>query len=191
MSKKRTLTKNDSQNFVLKGFNSIQIGIYLLLFIFILKSLLDGFLSDVSLLGMMSIQIIESVGFSFVVLLILLSAAALFFSNRRSSRKSGHEVWNKSTKKQFLIYFALTILLIIILFFLRSLGYSNYLGPLFLVGFGIVLFISNPKRKRAHLLLTGICIVLAALVFLIPSYWYSAILILGASLIVYGIMIRK
>lgn len=191
MSKKRTLTKNTSQNFILKGSNSIQIGIYLLLFVFLFKSLLDGFLSDVSMLGMMSIQIIESVGSFFVILLILLSATALFFSNRRSSRRVGIEVWNKVSRKQLLIYFTVSILLFIVLFALKSLGYSNYLGPLFLLSFGSILFISNPKRKKAHLLLTGISTVLAVLVFLIPSYWYSAILILGGSLVVYGIMVRK
>ncbi len=191
MGKNRTLTNNDTQNFILKGSNSIQIGIYLLLFVFILKSLLDGFLSDVSMLGMMSIEIIESVGFSLIVLLILLSATALFFSSRRTMRKAGFKLWNKISRKQFIIYFVASFALLFGLSFLKSLGFSNFLGPLFLLSFGIILLISNAKRKKTHLLLSGISAILAVLVFLIPSYWYSAILILGAALIVYGIMIRK
>ena len=61
MAKSKNLQPNTNVNFILKGVNSIQIGIYFLLFAYFTKSLVDGFLSDSSMLGMMSIEIIESI----------------------------------------------------------------------------------------------------------------------------------
>ena len=62
MGKSKNLQANNSQNFILKGLNSIQVGLYFLLSVYILKSLLEAFLSDESFLAMMSIQIIENIG---------------------------------------------------------------------------------------------------------------------------------
>ena len=59
MSKKKDLHDNFSLNFVLRSFNSVQIGLYLLLGAYLLKSSLQNFIADENPMGMLSIEIIE------------------------------------------------------------------------------------------------------------------------------------
>jgi hypothetical protein len=191
MGKNRTLTINDTQNFILKGSNSIQIGIYLLLFVFILKSLLDGFLSDVSMLGMMSIEIIELAAFIFISLFILLSGLAVLFSNRRRTRRAGYKLMNKKTFRQFAFYLGWTLPAFLIIYSIANGGYSMFAGVSFLFLLGTILIGLNSSKKKALYILSGLSIGLAVISYLIPSYWYSSILIMGGAFIVYGIMIRK
>ena len=191
MGKNRTFIDNHSQNFVLRGFNSIQIGIYLLLFVFILKSLLDGFLSDVSMLGMMSVEIIELVALLLIVLFILLSGLAVLFSNRRRTRRAGHKLMNKKTFRQFAFYMGWTLPAFLILYTIANGGHSMFSGVSFLFLLGVILIGLNTSKKKPLYLLASLSIGLALISFLIPSYWYSSLLILGGAFIVYGIMIRK
>lgn len=191
MSKSKNLQTNDAQNFILKGLNSIQIGLYFLLSVYVLKSLLDAFLSDESFLAMMSIQIIENIGVSLAVFIFLFSALAVFFSSRRRTRKMGFKVWNSESKKHFWIYSIFTIIGIVILSFVKILGYTVYLAPLFLLFSGSLLALLNTKKEKPYYLLAGINVLLAVLVFIIPSYWYSAILIVGISFLAYGVVVKK
>ena len=191
MSKNKNLQANNSQNFILKGINSIQIGLYILLSVYLLKSLLDAFLSDESFLAMMSIQIIENIGISLVVFIFLFSALAVFFSSRRRARKLGFKVWNPQSKKQFWIYSAFVIIGIVILSFVKSIGLTTYLAPLFLLFSGTLFALLNAKKEKPYYLLAGINVLLAVLVFIIPSYWYSAILIVGISFLAYGVVVKK
>lgn len=191
MSKYKNLTANTSQNFTLRGLNSIQVGLYILLGAYLIKSALQGFISDVSLMGMMSIQIIEVMSLSIVVLVFLFSSLAIYFSSRRNARRSGHKVWNIRSKKHFWTYFSLIILGVVILKIIENFGLISYLTPGFLLYIAAVLFALNNKKKKPYYLLAAIQLLLAALVLLIPSYWYSALTITGASFLVYGIMIRK
>ena len=191
MGKNRNLVENSSQNFILRGLNSIQIGLYILLSAFLIKSFLEGFLSDVSPLGMMSIQIIEGIGLFLVIFLVLLSALAIFFSNRRQARRNNFKVWNKASKRNLGLYLLLSFLGIMILYVLNSNGVTSFLAPAYLIYFAIILFFLNIKKKKPYYLLSIISFVLGILVFFIPSYWYSAILITGASFLVYGISVRK
>jgi hypothetical protein len=190
MNKKATYT-NTSQNFVLKGSNSIQVGIYFLISAFLLKSLLDGFLSDTSMLGMMSIQIIEGVGLGLVLFLFVFSGLAVFFSNRRRLKKSGYKIWNKKTSSHLLLYVVISIAGIAVMLYQKWEGYSMYLAITFLLFVGALLMVLNTQKKRPLYLLTGISLALAVLSYFIPSYWYSSLLIMGAAFIVYGIMIRE
>ena len=188
---KRTLRENETQNFALRGFNSVQVGIYFLLAAFIIKSLLDGFLSDVSMLGMMSIQIIEGVGLYLVIFFVILSGLAVFFSSRRRMRKSGYKIWNKKSVRQLVSYYVSAIAAIIILMSIKSSGYSMYLGVSFLFLLGSILVSINTEKKKPLYLLAAVSLGLAALSYFIPTYWYSSLLIMGISFVVYGIMIRK
>lgn len=188
---KKTLLESNAQNFILKGFNSVQVGVYFLIAAFLLKSLLDGFLSDVSMLGMMSIEIIESVGLFLVIFLILFSGLAIFFSSRRQARKSGVRIWNKKSVKQLVFFYLLAIVSIFVMLFTKANGYSMYLGVFFLFFVGFILASLNTKKKKPLYLLAAISIGLAALSYFIPTYWYSSLLILGIAFVVYGIMIRK
>jgi threonine/homoserine efflux transporter RhtA len=188
---KQTLQTNTAQNFILRGFNSIQVGIYLLISAFLLKSLLDGFLSDVSMLGMMSIEIIETVGFALVLFVFVFSGIAVFFSSRRRLKKSGFKLWNKKTWTHLAIYVLWCVTGIALLFYQKADGYSMYLAISFLFMLGLTLALLNSQRKKPLYLLAVMSIGLAVISYLIPSYWYSSLLIMGGAFIVYGIMIRK
>ena len=88
MPKNKNLQPNSEVNFILKGVNSIQIGIYFLLFAYLTKQILSGFISDSSMLGMMSIEIVEVMLISLGIFFVIFSYFALFFSSRRTCRKS-------------------------------------------------------------------------------------------------------
>ena len=191
MGKSKNLQANNSQNFILKGLNSIQVGLYFLLSVYILKSLLEAFLSDESFLAMMSIQIIENIGVSLVVFIFLFSSLAVFFSSRRRARKMVVKIWNSQSKKHFWTYSIFTITSIIILFFVKNLGYTAYIAPLFLLFSGGLLILLNTNKEKPYYLLAGINLLLAVLVLVIPSYWYSAILIVGISFLAYGVVVKK
>lgn len=191
MSSKKKLKTNNSQNFILKGLNSVQIGLYFLLGAYILKSSLQGFISDGSLMGMMSIQIIEVLGLSVLLLVFLFSTLAVFYSSRRNSRRSGFKVWNANSKKHFWFYLILIILGIILLSILNGLGYTVFLAPAFLLYLGLILAFLNKKKQQPYYLLASISAFLSLLVFMIPSYWYSALLIVGVGFLAYGIVVRK
>lgn len=188
---KQSVVTNTSQNFILRGFNSIQIGIYLILFTFLFKSLFDGFLSDISMIGMVSIEIIEIAAIVFISLLISLSGFAVFFSSRRLARRSDYKLMNKRTFRQFAFYLGWTFPAFLILYVIVNGGYSMYAGVSFLLLLGTILLVLNSSKKKPLYLLAGMSIALALISYLIPTYWYSSLMIMGGAFIVYGIMIRK
>ena len=80
MPSSKNLTTNNTQNFILKGFNSIQIGLYMLLGVYVINASILGFIADSNPLGMLSIEIIESICMFMVVLVVFFSMFAVFFS---------------------------------------------------------------------------------------------------------------
>ena len=104
MASRKNLTTNTAQNFILKGFNSIQIGLYMLMGVYVINAAILGFIADSNPLGMLSIEIIESICMFMVVLVGFFSMFAVFFSSRRAARKAGVAVWNAASKKQFGLY---------------------------------------------------------------------------------------
>ena len=68
MASSKNLTTNTAQNFILRGFNSIQIGLYMLLGVYVINAAILGFIADSNPLGMLSIEIIESICMFMVVL---------------------------------------------------------------------------------------------------------------------------
>ena len=191
MSSNQHLNPNNSRNFTLFGHNSILIGTYLLLFVYALRSMLDGFLLETSMLGMMSIEIIELTGLSFTILFAILSGTAVFFSCRRNCRKNHIKVWNTPTKRQALLYLKCTMIFIVAMLLSSSLGLSHFLSPIFLSAIGIILLVLNKKRTQAPWLMTVLALALAMLTIFIPMYWYSALLILGIAFVVYGMTVKK
>ena len=188
MSKNKNLQTNQAQNFVLRSLNSVQIGLYIILSAYVIKSLLHAMINDDSFLGMLSIQLVEVMSLSFLILTLLLSAIAIFFSSRRKSRKFGFKVWNAVSKKQATSYFLLTLPGVFFLSLLSQNGYANYLVPFFLlfISFGLALF--NQQKKQAYYLISASGAILAIITLLIPTYWYSSLLIFGITFVVYGIM---
>lgn len=191
MSNNQHLNPNNSRNFTLFGHNSILIGTYLLLFVYALRSMLDGFLLETSMLGMMSIEIIELTGLSFTILFAILSGTAVFFSCRRNCRKNHIKVWNTPTKRQALLYLTCTMIFIVAMLLSSSLGLSHFLSPIFLSAIGIILLVLNKNRTQAPWLMTVLALALAMLTIFIPMYWYSALLILGIAFVVYGMTVKK
>ena len=191
MSSNQHLNPNNSRNFTLFGHNSILIGTYLLLFVYALRSMLDGFLLETSMLGMMSIEIIELTGLSFTILFAILSGTAIFFSCRRNCRKNHIKVWNTPTKRQALLYLTCTMIFIVAMLLSSSLGLSHFLSPIFLSAIGIILLVLNKNRTQAPWLMTVLALALAMLTIFIPMYWYSALLILGIAFVVYGMTVKK
>ena len=190
MASSKNLTTKTTQNFILKGFNSIQIGLYMILGVYVINAAILGFIADSNPLGMLSIEIIESICMFMVVLVAFFSMFAVFFSSRRAARKVGIAVWNATSKKQFGLYTIAVILGIFLLSLAKNTA-VNYATPFFLGYLGLVMALFNPQRKKPYDLLVAICLLLAVVVFVIPSYWYYSLLILGGSFFVYGIANRK
>jgi L-asparagine transporter-like permease len=191
MSKNKNLHDNFSLNFVLRSFNSVRIGLYFSLGAYLLKSSLQNFIADENPMGMLSIEIIEILQISIVFLVALFSSFALLFSARRQSRKFQFKLWNAKTKRFFWIYLIAIVIGIFLLNFIANSGNIIFLAPTFLVYYGAFLAILNSEKKKNLYLISGISLLLAFLVYIIPTYWYSAILIVGASHIVYGLTHRK
>jgi hypothetical protein len=190
MATDKNLTENTTQNFILKAFNSIQIGLYILLASYVINDSILGFVADSNPLGMLSIEIIETICLFMIVLVGFFSMLAVFFSSRRASRKAGDMVWNAASKKQFLSYFVSFVLGVFLLVFAKN-SAINYATPFFLLYLGLVLSVLNTHRKKEYYLLVAVAILLAIVVYVIPTYWYSSLLIVGGSFFVYGIAIRK
>lgn len=191
MGKNKNLQESASQNFILRGFNSILIGAYIVLGAFLIKSFIENFVADSNPMGMMSIEIIEFLCFFMIVLVFLFSSTAIFFSNRRKLRKLNQKVWNKSSKKQCWIFLITMTLGIIALKIIKSFGYINYLTPFVLIYVGAILARFNQRKKQDFYLLSVLSALLAVITVLIPHYWYSALVILGISFMTYGVINRK
>ena len=190
MATDKNLTENTTQNFILKGFNSIQIGLYILLASYVINDSILGFVAEENPMGMLSVEIIETICLFMIVLVGFFSMLAVFFSSRRASRKAGDMVWNAASKKQFLSYFVSFVLGVFLLVFAKN-SAINYATPFFLLYLGLVLSVLNTQRKKEYYLLVAVAILLAIVVYIIPTYWYSSLLIVGGSFFVYGIAIRK
>ncbi|MGB0879971.1 MAG: hypothetical protein ACPGTO_05345 [Polaribacter sp.] len=178
-------------NFMLKGVTSILIGIYFLIAAYGINFILDGFLIDGNVMGMMSAEIIEILIITMVCFVFLFSSLAFFFKGKRTAKKNHHQLWNEKTKVVFWKYFIGNLLLFCLLLFLLNKGYVNYITPSFLIFYGILVFILKNKKRKDVLILSLISILLGVLCLLIPMYWYSALCILGIAHISFGIVVRK
>lgn len=182
---------NSEVNFSLKGNTSIQIGIYFLLGAYCIKTILDGFLIDDNPFGMLSPQILEVLVAILTILCFVLSSFALFFKGKRNAKKQGVLLWNSSTKSAVYKYISSFTILFLTLYFLTKQGRIDSLVPVFLIIYASILFVFKNKDQKNRLIISGICILLAIVCFLIPSYWYSSLFILGVAHSTYGIMVKN
>ena len=60
MASNKNLTTNTAQNFILKGVNSIQIGLYILIASYVINDSILGFVAEENPMGMLSVEIIET-----------------------------------------------------------------------------------------------------------------------------------
>lgn len=182
-----TNQRNSFSVFYLKGFSSIQIGIYFLLASYLIKIILDGFLIDDNPMGMMSSEIIEYVILAITFLLFLFSFFALFFSARRRSKKLNILFWKTGAKNFTLTYFGILILIYAVFYTLKNQGFTDFIIPIFLLFYGFIFFLISKKDFKNQLIISIISLLLATICFLIPSYWYASLTILGIAHITYGI----
>jgi len=182
---------NFSINFSLKGFTSILIGIYILLGVYGIQFILEGFLIDGNPMGKMSTEIIEVLMFGIVSFVFLFSSLALFFKGRREAKNFHYKLWNGKTKTAFWKYIFGIIALFCLLLAIKNSGAINYIAPVFLFFYAILLFIFKNKERKNILVLSVLSILLAIVCLLIPSYWYSSFCILGVAHITYGIVVRN
>ena len=176
-------------NFSLKGFTSILIGLYFFIAGSLIHKIIEGFLIDDNPMGMLSPQIVEIAILAILFFVFLFSTLALFFGGRRTAKKFDYKLWNTETKIAFRNYIFKVIVIFSILITLMNLGFINYLTPVFLTLYGILLFLFKNKQRKNLLILSSLSILLAVVCFLIPSYWYSSISILGIAHITYGVVV--
>ncbi|QOD60496.1 hypothetical protein H9I45_14300 [Polaribacter haliotis] len=182
---------NFSVNFSLKGITSILIGFYLLGAAYVIEYILDGFLIEGNALGMLSPQLVEFliIGIAFIVF--LFSSLAFFFRGKRLAKRFQYALWNHKTKTAFWKYFISICIIFLVLYLLKEQGYIDFITPVFLLLYGVLLFLFRNKENKNYLILPALCLVLGGLCFLIPSYWYSSLTILGIAHITYGVVVRN
>ncbi|NVJ89577.1 MAG: hypothetical protein HWD82_09080 [Flavobacteriaceae bacterium] len=178
-------------NFSLKGFASIQIGIYILLAAYLIKQLLQGFLIDDNFVGMLSVELLEIFVFSIITLTFLLSFLALYFKGKKTAKRNNFKLWNTKTKKNFWLLVLGFISLLLVLFVLNNKGLTDFITPTFLLLYGLIIFLNKNKKRKDLLLITIISLLLGILCMIIPSYWYYALFILGVSHITYGVVVKN
>ena len=177
-------------NFSLKGFTSILIGLYFLIAGFLINFILEGVLIDDNLMGVLSPQIIEIIILAIIFIVFLCASLALFFGAKRTAKKFEYRLWNKETKIAFGKYIFEIIVIFSVLIILNNLGFIEYLTPVFLLLYGVVLALSMNKQSKNLLVLLGISILLAVICLFIPSYWHASLSILGITHIAYGVVVR-
>lgn len=182
---------NFQVNFSLKGFTSIQIGVYIFITSYLIKSILDGFIIDNNPLGMLSPQIVEIVIITLAVFTFLFSSFALYFKGRRSAKRFQFQLWNSTTKRAFIKYSISFLLLFLLLYFLMKQGYIDFITPAFLLIYGIILLLFKNKERKNLYIISGVSVLLAILCIVIPTYWYSALTILGIAHITYGVVVKN
>ncbi len=175
-------------NFSLNKTASIFIGSFLIIGTFIISSVIEGTLlksntSDVIFSSATKFYIATT---TFLVFLFLV--LSIFFIEKRKAKKMEYTLLNSSTKKRFLKYTICLFSLFLILIFLLQQDFVNILAPLFLASYAIILFVFKNKKDKKLLVISGICILLSIICFLIPSYWNSSIYIVGIAHITNGVV---
>ncbi len=182
------MKKTDSKNyhFGVSGFTSIQIGIYLLLAAYLIKSSLDGYLIDSYTANQLSQDQIELFVQILIAATFIFSVLTLYVKGLSNARKIGSPLWNERNKKSALLFVLFFIGLLSVLYVLQAQGLTIYVAPTFLIGFAIHSILQRHTPKEV-LLIPGLCILLAFVCILIPGYWYASTLLLGVAYITKGI----
>lgn len=186
------MEKKDSYlvNFSLKGSASMQIGIYFLLAAYVLQTIFTGFLKDDSPFGLMSVELIEIFSLTVLILTFVLSGLALYFKGRRDAKRFNVKLWNAKTKKIFWSIFISFLGILTLFIVMMKLGYINFIAPVFLLFYGLLLFFVKNKLRKNIVMISYASFLLAILSFFIPNYWYSSLFILGLAHITYGIVVK-
>ncbi|MFK8060596.1 MAG: hypothetical protein AB8B78_10945 [Polaribacter sp.] len=180
---------NSQLNFSLLGFTSIQIGIYILIGAYVIKNLLEDFNSR-NFLNIAKENLVFVIA-SIVFIILLFSFLALFFKAKRNARKHQLILWNHKKTTSFCYTFSAFFIFFSFSIVAFNLGYVTYITPSFLIFYAILLFLFKNKERKDILIISGVCLLFAAVCFLIPSYWYSSLFILGVAHITYGVVLKE
>lgn len=191
MDKNKKLIANPFFNFKLRGLSSILIGVYIFIGAISVKELLGGFITDESPIGFLSIENLDMVIGIVTLLVLIFSLLAVFYGSRRNSRKLGHRIWNEPTKKSVWQTIVLFLFGYIIMFSLVNNGYFNYVVPVFLICYGILLSLLNYSKFRPLFKFSITCMLLGVFVALFNDYWAHGLMGLGLMHVVFGILVRN
>jgi hypothetical protein len=183
--------ETNSNNFVLKDLTSILTGGYILAGTYAIKYVLDTFLVDDTTLETVSFKAIQLLILLLSLLVLIAASLTIYFKAKKTSKKLDNMLWNVNTKTVFKKFSIGVLVIIFTLFFLVKLAFFNYLAPVFLLFYGVLLFFLKNKNRKDFLILSFLSIVLGVLCFLIPTYWYSSLSILGIAHITYGVVVKN
>jgi hypothetical protein len=178
---------NFQLNFSLKGFTSILIGVYF----FITGYLIETILNSAKSLETLSPKGIEIGIVTIVFAFFLLATFTLFYLGKRNASQLQINLWNDKTRNAVKKYSGVIFVILISLIVLMNLELTNYLAPTFFVFYGTLLFLFKHEERKNLLVLAGLSLLLAAMCFLIPTYWSSSLSILGIAHVAYGVVIKE
>ena len=181
MSKNRNLIRNTSYNFKLRKKPSLFIGTYIILGTLLIKLTIEGFTTEGSPFGFLTVNYLETFMVLITVLMLLFSLLALFYGNRRYQRKIGFKVWNRNSKKSIFLLFALFLALYSIEFYLLRTGDEAFIIPTFLISYGLILIILNQSKSKALYLFSMVSIGIGFIPLFIEGLGFYSLFIFGAS----------
>lgn len=191
MAKNKNLIKNASYNFRLRKRPSIFIGIYIVLGTLLIKTTIEGFSTDSSPFGFLTVNFLENFIFIITLLVVLFSLLALFFGNRRYERKIGNKIWNSNSRKQLLLLILLLILMYVVAFYFLRNGTEQFIIPSFLIGYGLILVFLNFSKKKELYNFSMVVFLLGIFALYIPVSDFMFLFALGVSHVLYGMIKKK
>lgn len=181
---------HSSTTFEFSGITSILIGVYIIIGAFLTDEILIGFLQDGNPMQFMSPQIIEILIFLILFFVFIFSSLAFLFAGRRKAKVSSIKLWNQKNKTIFRKFMIGVLLLFSVSFLISKNGNIHFITPVFLLLLGVLILFLRTSTNKNAVLFIGICGLLSLVCFVIPMYWYSALTILGASFVTYGLVVK-
>jgi len=184
MSKQTTI----STPFLLKGRTCILIGGYFIIGAFAIDTLLSEFLVDNSPIMFLSPQIVEILIELILFLFTIFSSGSLYIKEKKIAKIEKTKIWNKSRKKVLLKYSISLLFMSFVLLYLTHEQSLELITPVFLGMYGGLLLLFKTTWTINNIVLISVAFLLSFLTFIIPSYWISALYILGIAHFIYGII---
>ena len=181
MAKNRNLIRNVSYNFKLRKRPSRFIGTYIILTAFIIRLTINGFTTEASPFGFLTVNYLEYFIVMATIFAFLFSLLALFFGNRKHQRKIGFKIWNRNSKKSIFLLFYLFLALYFIEFYLLRIGEEAFIIPAFLISYGLILLILNQSKSKALYIFSMISIAIGFIPLFINGFGFYSLFIFGAS----------
>lgn len=191
MSKNKNLIKNASYNFRLRKRPSIFIGIYILIGSLFIKTIIEGFSTDSSPFGFLTVNFLEGFIIIITTLVVLFSLFALFFGNRKRERNIGNKIWNTNSRKQLWLLFILIILMYVVAFYFLRNGTEHFIIPSFIITYGLTLIFLNFSKIKELYNFSMVVFLLGIFALYIPISSFIFLFALGISHIVYGMIKKK